>query len=176
MIVEEVEISALSNDPANVRRHPPEQIEKLVASLRRFKQTLPLLADRSNVIRVGNARLEAMRRLGWERVKVVYLDLSPSEWASLAIADNALHDQSSFDQGALAAVLDALRSEDADLATAAGFTLDEIATLLGANNGPAPAEAPADFAAVDESIEVDHECPRCKFRWSGSSAPAEGEQ
>jgi ParB-like chromosome segregation protein Spo0J len=170
MTVEEVEISSLSGDPANVRKHSEAQIEKLMAAFRRWGQTLPLLADRNSVVRIGNARLEAARRLGWERVKIVRLDLSPSEWTALAIADNKLHDDSEFDDQALASVLTALAAEDGDLAAAAGFTADELAALVGANTDPA-AEAPADFTAVDENIEVEHECPKCKFRWSGSSAP-----
>ena len=173
MNVIEVEITSLSADPANVRRHSEAQIEKLMAALRRWGQTLPLLADQNNVVRVGNARLEAARRLGWERVKIVRLDLPPSEWTALAISDNRLHDDSEFNDEALALVLSALHTESADLAAAAGFSPDEIAALVGANSEPAPAEPPADFPAVDENVATEHQCPRCHYRWSGNSAPQE---
>jgi ParB-like chromosome segregation protein Spo0J len=172
MHVEDVVITSLSADPGNVRRHSEAQIEKLMGALRRWGQTLPLLADRNNVVRIGNARLEAARRIGWERVKVVYLDLSPSEWVSLAVADNKLHDDSEFDEQALASVLNVLAAEDGDLAAAAGFSPDELVALLGANNEQTdPAEAPADFAEFGDDIETDHQCPKCGYVWSGSTAP-----
>lgn len=171
MNVETVEIASLSNDPANLRLHSDAQIEKLVGMLRRWGQTLPLLIDGNRVVRVGNARLEAARRLGWTHIKIVQLDLPPSEWTALAIADNKSHDDSSFDQSALASVLASLRSENEELATATGYSPDELAALLGEQKAGADALPPDEFPAVDETINTDHECPRCKFRWSGSSAP-----
>jgi hypothetical protein len=36
------------------------------------------------------------------------------------------------------------------------------------NLDPGP---PEDFQAVDESIQTDHQCPKCGYRWSGSTAP-----
>ena len=174
MEVETVAVSELSNDPANVRQHSEAQISKLAGSLRRWGQTLPLLVDQHNVVRIGNARLEAARRLGWQHVQIVRLMLSPSEWTALAIADNRLHDESTFDSAALSNVLDALRSEDAELATATGYTLDEIASLLGGNETQTP-EPPADFPTVDENIQTDHQCPKCGYVWSGSTAPAGAE-
>ncbi|MBC7819090.1 MAG: ParB N-terminal domain-containing protein [Planctomycetaceae bacterium] len=172
MNVETIEISQLSPDPANLRQHPEAQITKLMGMLKRWGQTLPLLIDANRVVRVGNARLEATRRLGWTTVKVVQLDLPPSEWTALAIADNKSHDDSSFDESALASVLASLQAEDADLAAAAGYSPDELAALLG-DQTSTPAVAPSEFPQVDETISTDHECPKCKYRWSGSSAPQE---
>lgn len=173
MHVEEVEISSLSPDPANVRRHSEAQIGKLEGALRRWGQTLPLLVDGNGVVRIGNARLEAARRLGWQRVKVVRLDLSPSEWAALAIADNKLHDDSEFDEQALSSVLNALAAESADLVQAAGYSPDELANLLGANSGSPAAEpeAPEDFAEFGDDIATEHQCPKCGYKWSGNSGP-----
>lgn len=171
MNVETIQIDQLSPDPANVRRHGEQQITKLMAALRRWGQTLPLLVDVNNVVRVGNARLEAMRRLGWTEAKIVRLDLPPSEWAALAIADNKLHDDSEFDQEGLAQVLAALQQEDAELAAASGFTPDELAAMLGTEQPAEQPTTPGEFPAVDETIQVEHQCPRCRYVWSGSSAP-----
>lgn len=142
MTVIEVPINDLSPDPANVRTHTDGQIDKLVASLKRWGQTLPLLVDTNNVVRIGNARLDAIRRLGWATVKIVRLDLSPSEWTALAIADNRLHDESSFDRDALAAVLASLRAEDVDLAVATGFTPNDLDRLVAEMNGTGVANDP----------------------------------
>lgn len=166
MTIETIAINELSADPGNVRTHGEAQIQKLVASLRRWGQTLPLLVDANNVVRVGNARLEAMKRLGWETANVIRLDLSPSEWVALSIADNKLHDDSEFDQQALSNVLAALKTEDADLAEAAGFSPEELATLLGGS--PESPDAPEDFPSYDEKIKCDFRCPKCAYEWSGS--------
>ena len=174
MTIEEVEIASLSADPANVRRHSEAQIEKLVASLRRFGQTLPLLADRNNVVRVGNARLDAMHRLGWTHAKIVRLDLTPTEWVALAVADNRLGDPdvgSTFDPAALADVLAALRAEDAELAAVTGYSPDELAALLGTETTPVQPEPPAEFPEFNEQIDTEHQCPKCGYKWSGNSAP-----
>lgn len=166
MNVEMIEITQLSPDPANLRQHPEAQITKLMGMLRRWGQTLPLLIDASRVVRVGNARLEAARRLGWTTVKVVQLDLPPSEWTALAIADNKSHDDSSFDQSALAAVLSSLRAENEELALSAGFTPDELAALVAAQQPPAEAQPPAEFQQFDESISTNCRCPKCGYEWS----------
>jgi hypothetical protein len=135
MNIETIEIEELTSDPSNVRVHSPAQIEKLMGMLKRWGQTLPLLIDSTQTVRVGNARLDAARRLGWTHVKVLRLNLPPSEWTALAIADNKSHDDSEFDQSALAAALASLQTEDAELAAAAGYSPAELAKLIGENNG-----------------------------------------
>jgi len=174
MNLETIQISQLSNDPANVRQHSPRNIEAIKASLRRFGQQIPLVVDAANVVRVGNARLEAMRQLGWTEALVIRSNLSGAELVAYSIADNRTGDPevgSTFDQTSLADVLASLRAEDEDLAAAAGYTPEELAALLAEQQTSAPAAAPAEFPQVDETIQTDHECPKCKYRWSGSSAP-----
>jgi ParB-like chromosome segregation protein Spo0J len=173
MNVETIQITELSADPGNVRRHSERNIAAVTASLRRFGQQIPLVVDAANVVRVGNARLEAMKRLGWTTAQIVRTSLSGADLAAYAIADNRAGDPdvgSTFDQAALADVLSALRAEDESLVADAGYTPDELAALLGEQAGP-DAESPADFPAFDESIDTEHECPKCKYVWSGSSAP-----
>lgn len=164
MNVETIRIDQLSADPANLRTHSEAQIEKLMASLRRWGQTLPLLADQNNVVRIGNARLDAMRRLGWTECKVVRLDLPPSEWVALAVADNRLHDLSEFNEPALTEVLAALRAEDVDM-SAVGFSPDELAALLNEQNAT-DEQPPGEFKAFDETIPTNCKCPKCGFEWS----------
>lgn len=174
MNVETIQISDLSPDPANVRRHSERNVETVVASLRRFGQQIPLVIDSSNIVRVGNCRLEGMKRLGWTTAQVVRTTLAGADLAAYAIADNRSGDPeigSTFDVGALAEVLNALRAEDETLVADAGYSPAELAALLGQPNEAATATPPDEFPAYDEEIEVEHECPRCRFRWSGASAP-----
>lgn len=175
MTVEEVDITSLSADPANVRQHSPRNIETIKASLRRFGQQKPLVVDQHGIVRAGNGTLAAAIALGWTSIRIVRTSLSGSEATAYAIADNRAGDPevgSTFDQHSLADVLAALNTEDPDLAAAAGYTPDEIAGLLGTETTTPEPEPPADFKEFGEDIETQHECPRCKYRWSGSSAPA----
>jgi hypothetical protein len=106
----------------------------------------------------------------------VRTNLTGSEATAYGIADNRTGDESigsTFDQQSLAEVLAALSAEDAELAASTGYTPDEIAGLLTAQAvaSQPPADAPADFPAVDETLQTDHQCPKCGYRWSGSTAP-----
>lgn len=170
-----VPIDSIMPDAANVRRHSPRNIEVIRGSLRRFKQQTPIVIDANRVVRKGNGSLEAAKLEGWTHIAVVVSDLSGAEATSYAVADNRAADPevgSTFDQQALAQTLAALQAEDAVLAEASGFTLDEIAKLVAGEPTREPATAPAEFPEVNENIETEHECPRCHFKWSGKSAPA----
>ncbi|MGC4031467.1 MAG: ParB N-terminal domain-containing protein [Tepidisphaeraceae bacterium] len=174
MNVETIAIDQLSHDPANVRRHSERNIITVVGSLRRFGQQIPLVIDLANVVRVGNCRLEGMRRLGWTSAQVVRTNLTGAELAAYSIADNRSGDPevgSTFDTSALAEVLNALRAEDESLVADAGYSPDELAALFGQSINDQPVIPPDDFPEHDETIDTEHECPKCRYRWSGSSAP-----
>lgn len=171
MTVETVPIDSIQIDPANLRRHPERNLAAIKGSLARFGQQRPLIVDHRGVIIAGNGTYVAARDLGWTEIRIVRTELRGSEATAFAIADNRTSETSEWDQQGLADVLSALRAEDADLAAAAGYTAAELAELLGEQQS-AGAEAPADFQDVTE-VETEHECPRCHFRWSGSTAPKE---
>jgi len=67
----------------------------------------------------------------------------------------------------LAVELSELREINFDL-DLTGFDASAIERFL---NPPEPEEktAPEDFPEVDESIETEHECPKCGYEWSGKS-------
>jgi ParB-like chromosome segregation protein Spo0J len=159
MEVRKVPIESLSPDPANARKHPDRNIEQIVASLRRFGQQKPIVVDQKSVVRAGNGTLEAAKRLGWAEIAVVVSDLPLSELTAYAVVDNRTAELAEWDKDILAGVL-----SDPDIGDL-GFNEDEIGKLTSP-----PVEAPDDFATVDESIETEHQCPKCGYRWSGSSA------
>src|SRR5690349_3239073 len=107
MTVEEVEITSLSSDPANVRRHSERNLETIKASLRRFGQQRPIVVDSSGIVRAGNGTLAAAQSLGWTHIKIIRTNLAGSEATAYAIADNRAGDPevgSTFDPQALAEV------------------------------------------------------------------------
>lgn len=57
--------------------------------------------------------------------------------------------------------------QDALGATSVGEAI-EIASSLTRASDP-----PAEFPVVDENISTDHQCPKCSYKWSGSTAPVD---
>lgn len=57
----------------NSRTHSEEQIEKVVASIKEFGWTNPILIDEEQGIIAGHGRLEAAKRLGMKEVPVLVL-------------------------------------------------------------------------------------------------------
>ncbi len=121
-----VPIDSLTPDPANVRRHPVNNLAAIKASLQRFGQQKPIVVDAAGIIRAGNGTWAAARALGWERIWAITTTLSGGDAAAFAIADNRTAELAQWDTPALASQLAAL---DAHLQLAAGFTPDEMAAL-----------------------------------------------
>jgi ParB-like chromosome segregation protein Spo0J len=101
MQIVSVQLSAVKQDPNNVRLHDRENIEAIKKSLQTYKQTKPLVVWRNKII-AGNGTHEAMRELKWPRCNIVRVDyLTETEAMAYAIADNKTTDLSSFDYQSL---------------------------------------------------------------------------
>lgn len=73
----------------NSKKHPPEQIARLVATMRKHGFDVPIVVDKDNVIIKGHGRRLAAIELGMEFVPVIVrADLSPKEVAEARLADN----------------------------------------------------------------------------------------
>jgi ParB-like chromosome segregation protein Spo0J len=129
MTIESVPIESLSPDPANARLHSPRNLDAIKASLQRFGQQKPIVVDARNIVRAGNGALLAAKSLGWTHLQIVRTDLAGSDATAYAIADNRTSDLSDWDDDALAAQLESLRSEGLDLSDL-GFTAREASRLL----------------------------------------------
>jgi hypothetical protein len=149
-----VPIDSISPDPANARKHGARNLETVIASFRRFGQQIPLVVDKSNVVRVGNARLEAAKQLGWDTIQVVRTDLTSSEAIAYAIADNRTAELAEWDDDVLAAQLNGLLAEDEELLASAGFDEDELDALL------IKVMADADGGDEDDGSTSDDEEPK----------------
>ena len=130
-------VKDLSPNPANAKRHPRSQIDKLKAILKMVGQETPLVVDKNNIIRKGNGTFIAIRELVAEEhpkfkdgmVDVLVTNLTGSDLATWEIADNRLSELGQWDESALARSLDALDEENIDLELT-GFTEDEVDDLL----------------------------------------------
>jgi ParB family chromosome partitioning protein len=163
MQLERIEISKLSNDPANARKHPERNLEAIVASLRRFGQQKPIVIDKSNVVRAGNGTIEAAKQLGWTHIDCVRTSLESSDAIAYAIADNRTSELAEWDDDVLAAQLNGLLADDEELLLAAGFNEDELAKLLKDESD----DEQDNTEEIDtDSFEMECTCPRCGFEFS----------
>lgn len=89
---EVVPIASLKAHPRNYKRHPPEQIDHLCASLRQYGQFRNVVVARDSTILAGHGVVAAMAKLGWTEATVVRLDLDPKSAKALKLValDNEL--------------------------------------------------------------------------------------
>ena len=104
----------------NTKVHPPEQVDRIAESIRRFGWQQPIVVDRNNVVIIGHGRLFAAKQLLLDTVPVVYADnLTEEEAQALRLADNKTN-ESPWDFGKLEEELAALSISGVDM-TAFGF-------------------------------------------------------
>ena len=129
MNLETVDISDISQDPANVRKHSERNLEAIAASSRAFGQQKPIVVDKRGVILAGNGTYEAAKRIGWDKIQITRTDLSGTLATAYAIADNRTAELAEWDDTALAEQLRSLQSEEFDLSNV-GYTDDEVQQLI----------------------------------------------
>lgn len=157
-----IPIESVNLDAANARLHPDKNIEAILRSLTRFGQRLPIVVQREGmIVRAGNGRVVAAKKLGWKHIAAVVVDEVSVEATAFAIADNRTAELATWDDDTLASLLQSL-PDDARLD--AGYGEDDLKVLLDRLTPPV---APDDFAEVDENIPTEHSCPKCGYAWSG---------
>lgn len=124
MIIEEVEISNLVPDPANMRVHGTKNLDAIKGSLKRFGQQKPIVVGRDGVVIAGNGTLEAARALGWKTIRIVRTDLEGTDRTAFAIADNRTAELAEWSDD-LAETLGALDLEWFDV-TEIGFDAEDM--------------------------------------------------
>jgi DNA modification methylase len=128
VLVEMVPIGRLHPDPANPRRISEEELDALENSMRRYGCVQPIVALPDGTVVGGHQRLIAARRLGYEVVPVIWVDLSLEQARLLGLALNKI--QGSWDEALLGRLLAELQTvPDLDLRIS-GFDEGEVAALL----------------------------------------------
>ena len=126
----------------NARTHSREQVRQIVASIKEFGFTNPLLVDGNDGILAGHGRLAAAKDMGLTEVPVIVLDhLSAEQRRAYILADNQLALNAGWDAELLQMEVTALSLVDFDL-NLLGFSPDELTAALG-----------GEFGAVDELEE-----------------------
>jgi DNA modification methylase len=125
-----VPLDTLALDPKNARKHGEANLEAIGASLGRFGQRLPIVVQRQGmVVRAGNGRVVAARKLGWTHMAAVVVDESDIEAATYALADNRTGDLAEWDDSVLVTLLESLPQ---DMRAFTGFDAEAMGELLDA--------------------------------------------
>lgn len=113
----------------NSRTHNDEQVAQIVASIKEFGFTNPILIGADDVIIAGHGRLLAAQRMGLKEVPIVRLPhLTETQRRALVIADNKIALNAGWDEEMLALEMKELGDLDFDL-DLLGFSLDELKEL-----------------------------------------------
>lgn len=143
----ELSIESLRRFPANSRTHSDDQIQQIIASIKEFGFTNPLLIDEDNIIIAGHGRLEAAARSNMEYVPCIVLEgLSDAQKIAYVIADNKLALNAGWDLDILRTQFDLLKEHDYSLELT-GFGLDELCDLF-------PDELPEAFCGEDDCPDL----------------------
>lgn len=127
--IEMIPIGDLVPDPTNARIHDEKQVRDLAANMHEFDQISPTLVDEANGMLAGHGRRKAALLNGVTHVPCIrILGLTAQQKKALALADNKLHDMSSFDPDRLLATLIELDVLDYDIGLA-GFDTAELDAL-----------------------------------------------
>lgn len=129
--VQMVPIADLTLDPANARLHPERNIESIKASLTAFGQMKPIVVqEQGMIVRAGNGMVVAAQALGWTQVAAHVKEMSNTEAAAYAIADNRTAEQAEWDTPTLVSILEGLKADDIALLAATGFSEGELGELM----------------------------------------------
>ena len=125
-----VAIDSLREWANNPRKNDGTPVDKVVESIRRFGFGSPILARLENgEVIAGHTRLKAAKVLGLNTVPVRYLDLTETEAHALALADNRVGEEATWDDAMLKNILESMRADDV-LLDGIGFDDGEINRLL----------------------------------------------
>jgi ParB-like chromosome segregation protein Spo0J len=137
-------ITEVRPDPRNARTHSGRNIDAIAASLRKFGQRKPVVANRRDgSVLAGNGTLEAAAAEEWTDLAVLWVDDDPSTATGYALADNRTAELAEWDFQRLGGIIKSLQRADAALII--GWSQDELSPVLAADWTPREApDAPAD--------------------------------
>lgn len=149
----------------NAKIHEPEQIDLIASSMKEFGFTSPILLDGDSGLIAGHGRLMAAKQLGLDEVPTIELaHLTPHQKRAYILADNRVGEiGTSWDMDLVNLELEDLELEDFDVGDLEFDLLSDGVNILE--------EATADYEANEsrefdeDSLETEHECPKCGFEF-----------
>lgn len=144
-----IEIHKLQPNPKNPNKHPKKQIDMLAKIIDYQGQRAPIVVSSlSGFIVKGHGRLEAIKRLGWNKAAIDIQDYEneAQEYADM-IADNKIAELAEHDDSMM---IDGIKE----------FKFDDL-ELLGLDDFDIPLEADPAKEEIEDDIPTDVET-RCK--------------
>jgi hypothetical protein len=163
----------LAENPANWRLHPESQTTALTDVIAEVGWAGACLYNEvSGRLIDGHARRKLALEQGCELVPVLVGSWTEEQERKILATLDPLSAMAEADGPALAALL-------ADVSTgspALQAMLSELAEKAGVipYTGTGDVSAPEDFKSYDEDIPTEHQCPRCGYKWSGSTGGSDG--
>jgi ParB-like chromosome segregation protein Spo0J len=153
-------MSLLSEDPDNARVHPERNLQAIKDSLNLYGQVKPLVVRKETMtIVAGNGTFRAAREMGWTKLAANVISMSVVDAAGFGMADNRSAELARWDLEVVSRIIQL--QEEAGHPTV-GWTTQELIAARISEGIP-----PEDFPEVDENIEIEHQCPKCGYRFSG---------
>jgi DNA modification methylase len=116
--------------PTNARTHPDKQLAILMASIKKFGFTAPVLIDEAGFILSGHGRTLAAKELGLATVPTrTIVGLTEAKKRAYILADNKLAELAEWDKDLLKAEIQVLIAQDFNVEVT-GFTTAEIDLML----------------------------------------------
>ncbi len=138
-------IDSLVPNQRNARTHPKRQLEQIVASIREFGFTNPILIDPDGAIIAGHGRLLAAKAMALADVPTITLEeLSEAQKRALRLADNKIALGAGWDVDLLQLELAELSTLDVEFdLSVTGFSTGEIDVVLRGSPDPDDEAIPA---------------------------------
>ena len=141
--VELIDVAALVPYERNARTHSEDQVKQIVASIREWGWTNPMLVDEKGVILAGHGRRLAALEIGLKKVPcIVARGWTAAQRRAYVLADNRLAEQAGWDKGMLRFELDALMGAGFNLDLTGFSAVDVRGLLAGAEGNTDPDDVP----------------------------------
>lgn len=149
IIAKHMDLKDLKRHPRNYRKHPEDQIEHLMQSIKDHGMYRNIVVAKDGTVLAGEGITEAAGKLEMDSVPVVVLNVDPNDPLALKIlvADNEVSHLGSRDDRVLTELLKTIKDEVGLLGT--GFDDMMLANLTMVTR---PTEEIADFDAAKEWI------------------------
>jgi site-specific DNA-methyltransferase (adenine-specific) len=160
--IEQIETSKLINYALNAKLHPPEQVEQIAASIKKFGFINPVIIDSDFTILAGHGRVMAARKLDMHTVPVIQVGhLSDIEKKAFILVDNKTQMNTGFDMDILKLELQAIQTSGFEIKPLGFSTLEmrELFSLPEENKTEEPEpeeekkEEEPDEAPVPQTLE-----------------------
>ena len=129
---EKVAIAELKPHPRNYRIHPEDQIQHLMASIKQNGFYRNVVIAKDNTILAGHGVVVAAKRLNFDSVPVIRLDLEHDDPRALKVVtgDNEIAHLGEIDDRALSEILKEIKDIDIDGLLGTGYDEQMLANLV----------------------------------------------